>query len=109
MKLARSAEPVQAACQEPPARTWRERLRTLFTNWELYAILVVAGLLRLCYINTAVFTEDEAVLFRMAHDAIAHGLWPVTGNKASIGPLNPPLFTYIMMVPASISANPLGG
>jgi hypothetical protein len=95
--------------QEPAAGTLREKFCVLLASWEVYPILLVAGLLRLCYIDTTVFTEDEAVLFRMAHDAVAYGLLPVTGNKASIGPLNPPLFTYIMMLPASLSANPLGG
>ena len=112
MKLTQSEEQVEKARQAAspePASTWRERFRALLTSWELYPILFVAGLLRLYHIDTSVFTEDEAVLFRMAHDAVAHGLLPVTANKASIGPLNPPLFTYMMMLPAAISASPLGG
>ncbi len=108
MKLTQSEEQVTQAANPEPARMWREKLRALLTSWELYPILLLAGLLRLYHIDTSVFTEDEAVLFRMAHDAVAHGLLPLTGNKASIGPLNPPLFTYIMMLPAAISASPLG-
>ena len=108
MKLTQPEEQVAQVADTKPARTWREKLRVVLTSWELYPILLLAGLLHLYHIDTSVFTEDEAVLFRMAHDAIAHGLLPVTANKASIGPLNPPLFTYIMMIPAAISANPLG-
>jgi hypothetical protein len=43
----------------------------------------------------------------MAHDAIVHGLWPITSNRASLGNINFPLVVYFFMLPAAFSSNPL--
>jgi hypothetical protein len=65
--------------------------------------------LRLYQINTTEFDEDQAMVFRMAHDAIYHGLIPATSNIASIRIVNPPAVIYLLMLPAAFSANPIWG
>ncbi len=82
---------------------------TWLTTWEIYPLLLIASFLRFYQLNTAEFDGDQAVLFRLAHDAIAHGLLPVTSNIASINSAHFPLAIYLLMIPAAISPNPLGG
>src|SRR5258708_4362583 len=82
---------------------------SLLLSWEISLILFIAGVLRLFNINRAMFNDDEASVFRIAHDAVAFGLLPLTSNRASLGNLNPPLVVYFLMLPASLSANPLWG
>jgi len=85
-----------------------ERFRSsLSTSWEIYPILLIAGFLRLYQINTTEFDADQATIFRMAHDAIFHGLLPATSNIASIRIVNPPGVIYLLMLPAAFSSNPL--
>lgn len=79
----------------------------LLRTWELYPILLIAAFLRLYRIDTVAFVDDNAVVFSMARDAIIHGLWPITSNRASLGILNFPLIVYLFMLPAAISSNPL--
>ncbi|GCE28641.1 hypothetical protein KDA_41250 [Dictyobacter alpinus] len=78
-------------------------------SWELYLIILLAVVLRLYRIDTAQYMTDHNTFYQMAHDAVANGLWPISGNRSSTGPLIPPLFIYIMMIPAAITANPVGG
>ncbi|MDQ2714180.1 MAG: hypothetical protein M3Z08_04660, partial [Chloroflexota bacterium] len=84
-------------------------LRTWRLWWEVSVVLLVAVFLRFYQIQTTEFDEDQAMLFRMASDAIHHGLLPTTSNAASIGIANPPGVIYLFMLPASLSANPLWG
>jgi len=86
-----------------------EKVRVLLSSWEIYPILFIAAFLRLFAIDTVTFADDEARIFRMAHDAVVHGLWPIAGNQASLGSLHPPLAIYFLMIPAAFSANPIGG
>jgi len=76
-------------------------------TWEIYLILLVAGFLRFYQIDTSEFDDDQAILFRMAHDAVYHGLLPITSNTASISIAHPPGVIYLFMLPAALSANPL--
>lgn len=85
----------------------RRKAFALLCTWELYPILFIAAFLRLYRIDTIVFVDDNAVVFSMARDAIMHGLWPITSNRASLGILNFPLIVYLFMLPAAISSNPL--
>ena len=78
-------------------------------SWEFYLIVLLAVGLRLYRIDTAQYMTDHNTFFQMAHDAVANGLWPISGNRSSTGPLIPPLFVYIMMIPAAITPNPVGG
>jgi hypothetical protein len=79
----------------------------IVNTWEVYFILLVAGFLRFYQVDTSEFDDDQAVLFRMAHDAIAHGLLPLTSNTASISIAHPPGVIYLYMLPAALSADPL--
>ncbi len=86
----------------------RVRLRSWFlTTWEIYPILFIASFFRLYRIDTVIYSNDQAILFRLAHDAVAHGLLPATSNQSSIGILHPPAAIYFLMLSAALSANPL--
>jgi hypothetical protein len=87
----------------------QNKIRSWLSAWEIYPILSIAACLRLYQINTMEFDEDQAMVFRMAHDAIYHGLIPATSNIASIRIVNPPAVIYLFMVPAAFSANPIWG
>ncbi len=100
----------QDVVQTVPQRTKpRMTLLDWLRTWELYPLVLVAGFLRFYQLNTTEFDQDQAILFRMAHDAISHGLLPVTSNTASIGISNPGGVIYLFMLPALLSPNPLGG
>ena len=84
-------------------------LRSWLLSWEIYLIVFVAGFLRLYGIGTTEFDDDQAAVFRMAHDAVSHGLRVATRNIASIHIYNPPSIIYFFMLPAAFSADPLWG
>lgn len=96
-----------SAKQQSIKNTISEKLRPLLTTWELYPVVFLAVFLRFYHINATTFVDDDAVVFRLARDVFAHGLLPITSNRASLGNLNPPMVVYLFMVPAAISANPL--
>src|SRR6266568_1481123 len=85
------------------------KIGSWFCVWEIYPILGIAAFLRFYQIATTEFDEDQAMVFRMAHDAINHGLLVATSNIASIRIVNPPAVIYFFMLPAAMSANPLWG
>jgi len=85
------------------------KLGSWFSAWEIYPILGIAAFLRFYQIATTEFDADQAMVFRMARDAISHGLLPATSNIASIRIVNPPAVIYLLMIPAAFSANPLWG
>lgn len=78
-------------------------------TWELYPLVLIAGFLRFYQLNTTEFDQDQAILFRMAHDAISHGLLPTTSNTASIGIAHPAGVIYLFTLPALLNPNPLSG
>jgi len=89
---------------------WLLRLRSFTVNvWEAYLILLVAVFLRFYQINTTEFDDDQAKIYRMAYDAVHHGLLPTTSDVASIGIAHPPGLIYFFMPIAALSANPLWG
>src|SRR5215831_21054649 len=106
-----------AGTPTPTRRKWFHRSSlpglsfhlSIVNTWEIYLILLVAGFLRFYQVNTSEFDDDQAILFRMAHDAISHGLLPITSNTASISIAHPPGVIYLFMLPAALSANPLSG
>src|SRR5882724_8595407 len=94
----------------PPAMVGhRAALLSLLRSWELYLILAVALFLRLYHIDLTEFDGDQATIFRMAHDAVSHGMLVATSNGASIGIINPPAVIYLLMIAATFSSNPLWG
>lgn len=80
-----------------------------YLDWPLYLILAVSAFLHFFRIQTTEFDFDQANLFQLAHDAIVHGLIPLSSNQASIGVLHAPFFIYILLPAAALSSNPLGG
>jgi 4-amino-4-deoxy-L-arabinose transferase-like glycosyltransferase len=78
-------------------------------SWEFYLIALLAVGLRLYRIDTAQYMTDQNTFYQMAHNALANGLWPISANRASTGPLIPPLFVYVMMIPSAITSNPVAG
>src|SRR5260370_23367357 len=86
-----------------------EKVRVLLSSWEIYPILFIAAFLRLFAIDTVTFADDAARLFRLAHDAVVHGLWPIGGTQASLGTLHPPLAIYFLIIPTAFTAIPLCG
>ncbi len=78
-----------------------------YKNWELYPIVLFATFLRFYSVNTSEFDSDQALIYRLAYDAVHHGLWPVTNSTASLGFANAPGELYLLMIPAAFSANPI--
>jgi 4-amino-4-deoxy-L-arabinose transferase-like glycosyltransferase len=104
-----SAPPVETISQPSRRQSIVRALRGWLTTWELYPILAVAIFTHFYLLGSTEFDEDQATLFDMARNAVVHGMLPVTGNLASIRIVNPPAAIYLFMIPAAISANPLGG
>ncbi len=75
--------------------------------WEIYPIILIASFLRLYRLDTTPFSGDQGMLFRMAYDAVHHGLIPATSNGSSIYTMHPPLTVFLLMLPVLFSANPL--
>ncbi len=86
-------------------RTWRSWLIT----WEVYLILLTTCFLHYYQLGITEFDEDQATLFGMARNAVLQGLLPATSNLGSLRTAHLPLAIFLFMIPASISANPLGG
>src|SRR5260370_6660452 len=115
MSLKLSKKQQSATTTSPPPggaglRSSFLRLLSFATNtWEIALILLVAAFLRFYQINTTELDDDQAKLYRMAYDAVHHGLLPITSNTASIDIAHPPGVIYLFMPVAALSANPLWG
>src|ERR1019366_746014 len=105
-RLQINEEPERAG--EHPASV-SEKGPAWYRSWEFYVIVLLAVGLRLYRIDTAQYMTDHNTFYQMAHDAVANGLWPISGNRSSTGFLIPPLFIYLMMIPAAISPDPIAG
>jgi 4-amino-4-deoxy-L-arabinose transferase-like glycosyltransferase len=77
-----------------------------YRNWECYLVVLVAGFLRFYRVDTSQFEGDQVQIFRMAYDAVHHGLLPVTSGTFSVGLAFPPGLLYFYMLPAAVSDNP---
>lgn len=101
-----------ARCGRDSSRPYRSPARKeplWWQSWEFYLIALLAIVLRLYRIDTAQYMTDQNTFYQMAYDALAHGLWPISSNQASTGPLIPPLFVYVMMIPAAFTSSPVAG
>src|SRR5690242_1370344 len=78
-------------------------------EWAILLLLFIAACLRFYHINTTEFDDDQAQLYRLAYDAVHHGLFPTTSNNASIGISHAPGTIYFFLPFAILSANPLWG
>lgn len=93
--------------RDSPLPSWHTYLLTSLRAWEMYAIVLIAALLRLYGIATTQFDSDQAKIFRMAYDAVHHGMLVATANGASLPLLNPPATIYFLMLPAAFSSDPV--
>jgi 4-amino-4-deoxy-L-arabinose transferase-like glycosyltransferase len=93
----------------PDSNAFLNKLGSWMGVWEILPILGIAAFLRFYQLSTTEFDADQSMVFRMARDAISHGLIPATSNIASIRIVNPPAVVYLLMIPAAISSNPIGG
>src|SRR5260370_36190325 len=75
--------------------------------WEIYIILLIAGILRLYRLDTSEFSGDQTFLLRLAYDAVHYSLIPATSNGSSIHTANAPMAVYFLMIPALFSPDPL--
>ena len=66
------------------------------TRYLLYAIVLVAGVLRLARLDLMAFEMDEAVACIQAIRFTHYGLWPLLGVKTSFQFYNSPLFIYVI-------------
>ncbi len=81
-------------------------LKFLQKEWLYIAVvLLVTGLPRLCCLNLAEFKLDEANHYRMAY-MLTRGAWRWTGSTASVGFPKPPLFVYVLALPAWLTRDP---
>ena len=87
----------------------RNTLKRWLLDWPLYLILGVSAFLHFFRIQTIEFDFDQANLFQLARDTVAHGLIPLSSNEASINILHAPFFIYTLLPAAMLSDNPLGG
>lgn len=99
----------RAVKEDRTPATPRFSLRGWLLSWEVYLIVLVAAFLRFYQIPTTEFDVDQAMLFRLAQDAVRHGLVPTTSNAASIGISNPPGVIYLFMPLVLPGTNPVWG
>jgi 4-amino-4-deoxy-L-arabinose transferase-like glycosyltransferase len=87
-------------------RVW-SRISAWLLAWEIYPITLLAIFIHFYGLSTTEFDADQAILFKLPHAAVVHGLIPATGTIASIGMINPPGYVYLLMPIAALTANPL--
>ena len=85
-------------------KSWKKRGEGY---WEIYIILLIAGILRLYRLDTSEFSGDQTFLLRLAYDAVHYSLIPATSNGSSIHTANAPMAVYFLMIPALFSPDPL--
>lgn len=90
-------------------RPFTKMTRWLLNSWEIYPILLIAIFFHFFNLSRTLLVDDQAGDFQRAYNAVAHGLWPITGNVGSLNYVHPTLSIYFFMLPAAISSNPLGG
>lgn len=70
------------------------------------ALALVAASLRLALLDYVEFKGDEAQVAGTVRDMLETGHLVQTGMITSVGPLNPPLFDYLMAIPLALSSDP---
>jgi 4-amino-4-deoxy-L-arabinose transferase-like glycosyltransferase len=71
----------------------------------MLALITLAAIPRLCYLDLVEFKRDEANHYRMAY-FLTRGQWRWIGSSASIGFPKPPLFVYTLSLPLMVSNDP---
>src|SRR5437773_9469472 len=82
LKLLKKRQSETAVLPSPGGAGLRSSFHRLLSiatkSWEVALILLAAAFLRFYQINTTELDEDQARLYRMAYDAVHHGLLPIT-------------------------------
>src|SRR5260370_7769229 len=74
--------------------------------WEIYIILLIAGILRLYRLDTSEFSGDQTFLLRLAYDPVHYGLIPPASNDSSILTPHPPTPSHFPPTPPSSLPHP---
>jgi len=86
-----------------------DRVRVYFSRREnqfLWGIVLLAGLLRLSYLDLIEFKADEAQHLLRAARLVEEGEWPLVGTIASVGVAKPPMMVYLMAIPLLFGRDP---
>jgi hypothetical protein len=73
----------------------------------LLIILVIAAGLRLGYLGTVEYMQDEANFSRYALDIVRGRDFPLLSIDSSVGIRNPPMTVYIMVIPYLLTNDPV--
>jgi tetratricopeptide (TPR) repeat protein len=73
----------------------------------LCAVIALAIFTRLQSIREIEFKEDEARNCFLSADCVQRGIIPLIGDRSSVSTYNPPVFTYLLSLPFSVSPNPV--
>jgi len=85
-----------APTQSPSAR--RDRPPAWALEWGFWLTLTFGALLRLLPLRFSPFGIDSALLMIEANRAVTNGVIPGTGIFNSLLALNPPLYTYLLLL-----------
>ncbi len=72
----------------------------------LFAILILAAVLRMGWLGITEFKYDEATIARSALAWIHDGVLPTRGVTSSLGIPHPPLTVYLLAIPFAFTRNP---
>ena len=94
--------PLKNLCASAPLRLCVESRPP--TTWTLViGILLLAAGLRLTRLDLVEFKYDEATTARSALAIVHEGQFPAMGMISSQGPRNPPLMSYVLALPFTLS------
>jgi len=75
-------------------------------HWVFLVILLLAAILRLGNLDLIEFKADEVRHLQSALRVVEEGHFPAVGSTASTGVRKPPLMTYLLAIPLSVSRDP---
>ncbi len=81
-------------------------LQSLFTNYQLLFILIIAAILRLGWVNITEFKADEARLYALALDMAEFKSFALRGIGSSVGVPNFPISVWLFSIPLFIWKHP---
>lgn len=92
---------------------WFRRLPVQFTDYLrppetriLWGILLLAIVLRLGYLDLIPFGLPQAHNLQHSADLAASGMLPLAGTPATLGVTEPPLLSYLLLVPLALDRDP---
>jgi len=75
-------------------------------HWVFLVILLLAAVLRLGNLDLIEFKSDEVRHLQRALRIVEEGHLPAIGSTASVGVSKPPLMSYLLAIPLSMSRDP---